>query len=413
MLGKDTYHHTFFEMLGNWSFGDYFQVESIDMAWELLTKVYGMFGYFFFSSQVMNNINNIIFFLLKHLGLNSDRLYATYFEGDLKENLQPDNEALKIWSRYLPSDHIIKGNKKDNFWEMGSTGPCGPCSELHYDRIGNRNAAHLVNKDDPMVIEIWNLVFMQFNKEEDGILKPLPRRHVDTGMGFERLTSILQNKLSNYDTDIFADIFQEIQNITGADCYGGKVGEDDVTRRDMTYRVIADHIRTLTFAINDGCIPGPNDRNYVLRRILKRAVRYGREFLNAKPGFFSQLVYVVVKKMGAFFPSLIENQQKIMEVIRLEESRFDKCLEKGIAKFKSLTLHLTAGQIVSANDVYILYSGFGFPDDLTRLMAEESGLKIDDEGFKVLLESKRIDSRLASQSSKTNSNTTKIDDLTK
>ena len=330
------------------------------------------------------------------LGLDPARLYATYFEGDVKENLEPDHEALKLWSRYLPADHILKGNKKDNFWEMGATGPCGPCSELHYDRIGGgRNAAALVNQDDPMVIEIWNLVFMQYNRETGGHLKKLPRRHVDTGMGFERLTSILQDKPSNYDTDIFMVIFDEIQRITGTEPYGGKVGKDDVTKRDMAYRVVADHIRTLTFAISDGSAPGPTDRGYVLRRILKRAIRYGREFLSAKPGFFAQLVPVVVKKMGGFFPKLIETEERVIEAIKLEEDRFDKSLEKGIAKFKSLTSNLQPGQQICAQDVYVLYNAYGFPDDLTRLMAEERGLTIDHVGFAALMDKKRQESRIA------------------
>ena len=325
--------------------------------------------------------------------MSPDRLYATYFEGDAKENLDADTEALRLWGRYLPADHILKGNKKDNFWEMGATGPCGPCSELHYDRIGGRNAADLVNCDDPMVIEIWNLVFMQYNREADGKLKKLPRRHVDTGMGFERLTSILQDKPSNYDTDIFTVIFDEIQRITGAAPYGGKVGLDDTTKIDMAYRVVADHIRTLTFAISDGSLPGPTDRGYVLRRILKRAIRYGTEFLGAKGGFFAQLVPVVVKKMGDFFPKLRETETKVIEAIKLEEDRFDKSLQKGIEKFKSLTKSLTTGQQIPAEHVYILYNAYGFPDDLTSLMAEERGLTIDLVGFNALMEAKRQESR--------------------
>ena len=329
-------------------------------------------------------------------GLDPSRLYATYFEGDVKENLDADAEALRLWGRYLPADHILKGNKKDNFWEMGATGPCGPCSELHYDRIGGgRNAAHLVNMDDPMVIEIWNLVFMQYNREADGKLKKLPRRHVDTGMGFERLTSILQDKPSNYDTDIFSVIFDEITRITGAAPYGGKVGADDTTKIDMAYRVVADHIRTLTFAISDGSLPGPTDRGYVLRRILKRAVRYGSEFLGAKGGFFAQLVPVVVKKMGDFFPKLRDTEAKVIEAIKLEEDRFDKSLQKGIEKFNSLTKSLTAGGKIPAEHVYILYNAYGFPDDLTRLMAEERGFTIDLEGFIALMDAKREESRAA------------------
>jgi alanyl-tRNA synthetase len=326
--------------------------------------------------------------------LKADRLYATYFEGDPKENLDADEEALRLWGRYLPADHILKGNKKDNFWEMGTTGPCGACSELHYDRIGGRNASHLVNQDDPMVIEIWNLVFMQFNRESDGKLKKLPRRHVDTGMGFERLTSILQNKPSNYDTDIFQVIFDEIQKITGAPAYAYKVGKDDTTKADMAYRVVADHIRTLTFAISDGAVPGPVDRGYVLRRILRRAVRYGKEFLGAKSGFFAQLVPCVVHKMGGFFPKLAETQSKIVEAISVEEAKFDKSLTAGIAKFGTLTANMTAGQEISAHDVFVLYNAYGFPDDLTRLMAEERGLTIDLIGFTELMNKKKGEGRV-------------------
>jgi alanyl-tRNA synthetase len=338
---------------------------------------------------MMNGIASVI----DTPGLEPDRLYATYFEGDEKENLEPDTEALKLWGRYLPADHILKGNKKDNFWEMGATGPCGPCSELHYDRLGGRNAADLVNKDDPMVIEIWNLVFMQYNREADGKLKKLPRRHVDTGMGFERLTSILQRKLSNYDTDIFSVIFDEIQKVTGAPAYEGKLGVEDSTKKDMAYRVVADHIRTLTFAISDGSAPGPTDRGYVLRRILKRAVRYGKEFLGAQNGFFAKLVPCVVQKMGGFFPKLLETQDRVIQAISLEEDRFTKSVENGIVKFKSLTAGMTPGQQISAKDVYVLYNAFGFPDDLTRLMAEEKGLTIDLEGFVKLMNEKREEAR--------------------
>ncbi|XP_022743094.1 alanine--tRNA ligase-like isoform X2 [Durio zibethinus] len=366
-VGKDTYHHTFFEMLGNWSFGDYFKKDAIEWAWELLTKVYS---------------------------LPTDRIYATYFGGDEKADLPPDNEARDLWLQFLPPRHVLPFGCKDNFWEMGDTGPCGPCTEIHFDRVGNRDAASLVNNDDPTCIEIWNLVFIQFNRESDGSLKPLPAKHVDTGMGFERLTSVLQNKMSNYDTDVFLPIFDVIQQVTGARPYSGKVGPDDIDKVDMAYRVVADHIRTLSFAIADGASPGNEGREYVLRRILRRAVRYGSEVLKAPEGFFSTLVRIVVEVMGDVFPELKQHEARIRDIIAAEEASFGKTLVKGIEKFKKAAQDIH-GRILSGQDAFILWDTYGFPLDLTQLMAEERGLIVDVEGFNNAMDEAREKSRSA------------------
>ncbi|KAL9296296.1 hypothetical protein ACSQ67_022192 [Phaseolus vulgaris] len=306
--------------------------------------------------------------------LPSDRLYATYFGGDDKAGLAPDLEARDIWLKFLPPGRVLPFGCKDNFWEMGDTGPCGPCTEIHFDRIGNRDAASLVNNDDPTCIEIWNLVFIQFNREADGSLKPLPAKHVDTGLGFERLASILQNKMSNYDTDVFLPIFDGIQRATGARTYSGKVGPDDVDKVDMAYRVVADHIRTLSIAIADGSRPGNDGREYVLRRILRRAVRYGREVLKAKEGFFNGLVSVVVNVMGDVFPELKQQEAHIRNVIAEEEESFGRTLIK---------------------EAFVLWDTFGFPLDLTQLMAEEKGLVVDVKGFDTAMEAARERSRSA------------------
>nr|XP_043618703.1 alanine--tRNA ligase [Erigeron canadensis] len=366
-VGKDTYHHTFFEMLGNWSFGDYFKEEAIGWAWELLTMVYK---------------------------LPADRIYATYFGGDEKLGLPADSEAKNIWLKYLPPARVLPFGCKDNFWEMGDTGPCGPCTEIHFDRIGGREAAELVNNDDPTLIEIWNNVFIQFNREADGSLKPLPAQHVDTGMGFERLTSILQNKMSNYDTDVFIPIFDSIQQATGARPYSGKVGPDDSDGIDMAYRVVADHIRTLSFAIADGSRPGNEGREYVLRRILRRAVRYGTEVLKAQQGFFNGLVKVVVDVMGHVFPELKAQEEHIREVIADEEASFGRTLLHGIEKFKR-TVQDVKGKSFSGQDAFVLWDTYGFPLDLTQLMAEERGLVVDVEGFNTAMDEAREKSRNA------------------
>ncbi|XP_047317942.1 alanine--tRNA ligase-like [Impatiens glandulifera] len=366
-VGKDTYHHTFFEMLGNWSFGDYFKKEAIEWAMELLTKVYM---------------------------LHTDRIYATYFGGDEKAGLAPDNEARDIWLTFLPPGRVLPFGCKDNFWEMGDTGPCGPCTEIHFDRLGDRDAASLVNNDDPTCIEIWNIVFIQFNREADGSLKSLPAKHVDTGMGFERLTSILQNKLSNYDTDVFVPIFDAIQQASGARPYYGKVGSDDTDKVDMAYRVVADHIRTLSFAIADGSCPGNEGRDYVLRRILRRAVRYGTEVLKAKPGFFNGLVSVVVQVMGETFPELKQHEVHITETIAEEEASFGKTLLNGIEKFKRVAQELQ-GKKLSGQVAFVLWDTYGFPLDLTQLMAEERGLEVDIEGFDIAMNEAKERSRNA------------------
>ena len=350
-VGKDTYHHTFFEMLGNWSFGDYFKEEAIGWSFELLTKVWG---------------------------IDPSRLYATYFEGNPDQDLPPDLETKAIWAKYLPDDQIIPGNMKDNFWEMGDTGPCGPCSELHYDRIGGRNAAELVNQDDPNVLEIWNNVFIQFDRVEGGKLNPLPDKHVDTGMGLERIVSVLQDKLSNYDTDIFMPIFEHLEKLTSARGYTGKLGAKDSDGVDEAYRVIADHIRTLIIAITDGQMPGNEGRGYVLRRILRRAVRYGRQKLNAPEGFFAALVPTVVASLGDAFPELRDNPQRVQAIIAEEEESFGKTLDRGIKMFEDIT---EGSKAVSGDDAFKLYDTYGFPVDLTQIMAEERGIKVDIAGF--------------------------------
>eukprot|EP01027_Heterolobosea_sp_BB2_P011944 GEZU01017335.1.p1 GENE.GEZU01017335.1~~GEZU01017335.1.p1 ORF type:complete len:974 (-),score=426.07 GEZU01017335.1:139-3060(-) len=375
-VGKDTYHHTFFEMLGNWSFGDYFKKEAIAWAWELLTEEYG---------------------------LPKDRLYASYFGGDEKTGLPADEEARQIWLQYLPEDRVLPFGAKENFWEMGETGPCGPCSEIHFDRIGGRNAASLVNKDDPNVIEIWNNVFIQFNREEDGSLRPLPDKHVDTGMGLERITSILQGVLSNYDTDIFLPIFDAIQKATGCRPYTGKLGigreDGDVDGVDTAYRVIADHIRTLVIAITDGAMPDAYGRGYVLRRIVRRAVRYGKQFMNAKIGFFHKLAPVVADVLGDAFPELrdADTMRKVMEVIEDEERTFGRTLEKGIKQYNiaaEKAINNNNG-VIDGYDVFRLYDTYGFPVDLTQLMAEERKIKVDVAGFNRHMELARIRSQNA------------------
>ncbi|XP_074103086.1 alanine--tRNA ligase, cytoplasmic [Cotesia typhae] len=367
-VGKDVYHHTFFEMMGNWSFGDYFKKEICTWAWEFLTQM---------------------------MKLPADRLYVTYFGGDEKANLAPDEECRQLWlSVGVPESHILPGSMKDNFWEMGETGPCGPCSELHYDRIGGREAAHLVNMDDPDVLEIWNLVFIQFNRESDGSLRNLPKKHIDCGLGLERLVSVIQNKRANYDTDLFMPLFQAIQSGTGARPYTGKVAEEDQDGIDMAYRVLADHARTITVALADGGMPDNTGRGYVLRRILRRAVRYATEKLNAKPGFFGSLVTVVVSLLGDVFPELKKDPQSIIDIINEEETQFLKTLSRGRNLLYRTIAKLDNAKVVPGDVAWRLYDTYGFPVDLTQLMTEEKGMEVDMIGYE---EAKKA-AQLASQS---------------
>lgn len=335
-------------------------------------------------------------------GLEKERLYVTYFEGDEKQGLKPDLETRDLWrSVGVTDDHILTGNVKDNFWEMGATGPCGPCTEIHYDRIGGRNAASLVNMDDPNVIEVWNNVFIQFNREEDGSLRPLPSRHIDTGMGFERLVSILQNKSSNYDTDVFTPLFDKIQQLTNARPYAGKLGVEDIDGIDTAYRVVADHLRTLTFAISDGCIPDKDGRGYVLRRILRRGTRFVRKYFQVPIGhFFSQLVPTLVEQMGGFFPEITRKVDEVKAILDEEEQSFARTLDRGEKLFEQYASAARAeGRTkLSGLDVWRLYDTFGFPVDLTQIMAEEQGLSFDQAEFdKAQMESKEASKSGAKQ----------------
>jgi alanyl-tRNA synthetase len=356
-VGKDSYHHTFFEMMGNWSFGDYFKKEAIEFSWDLLTRVYG---------------------------IDPKRLYVTYFEGG--EGVDADLEAKELWKQVgVPEDHILGGNMKDNFWEMGDQGPCGPCSELHYDLSDGgdkRNASSLVNMDDPEVIEIWNVVFMQYNREADRSLRPLPNKHIDTGLGFERLVSVLQGKKSNYDTDVFTPLFKRIQEVTGAREYRGKFGAEDPDGIDTAYRVVADHVRTLTFAIADGGVPNNVGRGYVVRRVLRRGARYARKYFETEIGdFFSKIVPSLVEQMGGMFPEIKKKEQDIKEILEEEEKSFAKSLDRGEIMFEKYAqkAKVHGSNDLPGDDVWRLYDTYGFPVDLTRLMAEERGLNINDK----------------------------------
>ena len=367
-VGHDTYHHTMFEMLGNWSFGDYFKKEAINWAWEYLVEV---------------------------LKLNPERLYATVFEGSPAEGLDRDNEAAGYWELYLPKDHILNGNKHDNFWEMGDTGPCGPCSEIHIDLRSDEeraavSGADMVNKDHPQVIEIWNLVFMQFNRKADGSLEPLPAKVIDTGMGFERLCMALQGKTSNYDTDVFQPIIKVIAGMAGT-----TYGTDK--QQDIAMRVIADHIRTIAFAITDGQLPSNAKAGYVIRRILRRAVRYGYTFLDRKEAFMYKLLPVLIETMGDAYPELIAQKTLIEKVIKEEEESFLRTLETGIRLLdKKMEETKAAGKtVLNGVDAFTLYDTYGFPLDLTELILRENGMEADIEEFNKAMQKQKERARNA------------------
>ena len=366
-VGVDTYHHTMFEMLGNWSFGDYFKQEAIDWAWELLTEVYG---------------------------LDKDRLYVTVFEGDAGDGLEADEEAKGIWAKWVPEDRILLASKKDNFWEMGETGPCGPCSEIHIDLRGDADraatsGASLVNADHPQVVEIWNLVFMQFNRMADGSLVPLPNKHIDTGMGFERLAMAMQGKQSNYDTDVFQPLLDRVAALSGK-----AYGRTD-SKADVAFRVISDHIRAVAFSIADGQLPSNTGAGYVIRRILRRAIRYGYSFLDLNEPFMHALVPTLAGQMGDAFPELNAQQQLIERVILEEEESFLRTLAKGIERLEARLDEFKSTKVLPGDVVFELYDTFGFPVDLTALMAGEQGVEVDEAGFEAAMEATKARSRAA------------------
>lgn len=365
-VGVDTYHHTMFEMLGNWSFGDYFKEEAIDWAWELLTELYG---------------------------IDKDRLYITVFGGDEEDGLSADEDALAIWRKHVPEERILQCDKKDNFWEMGETGPCGPCSEIHVDLRSDEDRAKvngktLVNQDHPQVIEIWNLVFMEFNRSSDASLHPLPAKHIDTGMGFERLAVVLQGKTSNYDTDIFQPLISAIEKRAKVE-YGGSD-----SKQDVAIRVISDHVRAVAFSIADGQLPSNSGAGYVIRRILRRAIRYAFSFLNLKEAFIFELLDILEPQMGDAFPELRSQKELISKVIKEEEENFLRTLDKGIGMLQS-HMKEASGKELDGATVFELYDTFGFPVDLTALIASESGFSIDEAGFQKELKIQKDRSRAA------------------
>ena len=368
-VGHDTYHHTFFEMLGNWSFGDYFKEESIKWAWELLTEVYK---------------------------IPAEDLYVTIFKGSEQDNLSIDKDAYEIWSNIISKDKIILCGKKDNFWEMGNQGPCGPCSEIHIDlrdktEKSKVSAKELVNRDNPKVIELWNLVFIQYERKSEGNLVNLPNKHIDTGMGLERLSMVLQGVSSNYDTDIFSGIIKEIEKISNS-----KYGRNE--EKDIAMRVIADHLRAVCFAIADGQLPSNNGAGYVVRRILRRAVRYAYSFLKIKKPFLGNLFEILTNKMSSDFEELVTNKQLVKSVVKEEEISFLRTLDQGLVMFNSLTSQ-SKDNIISGTKAFELYDTFGFPFDLTKIIAKEKGFKVDEEGFSLELEKQRNRSKNASENS--------------
>ena len=351
-VGKDTYHHTMFEMLGNWSFGDYFKKEAIAWAWELLTEKYG---------------------------ISKDQIYVTVFEGDKGDGTSLDEEALELWKQHIAEDRILYGNKKDNFWEMGDIGPCGPCSEIHVDirPEADRLAVDgktLVNMDHPQVIEIWNLVFMQYQRKADGSLESLPARHIDTGMGFERLAMVLQGKSSNYDTDVFQPTINKLEEISGV-----KYGTAEKT--DIAIRVVVDHLRAVSFAIADGQLPSNTGAGYVIRRILRRAISYGYRFLGLKEPFIYKLYPILKAEMGDFFPELVKQETIVTGVIREEEASFLRTIEQGLNRLNQIIEQLGDSKVVPGDVIFELYDTFGFPADLSRIVAEDHGFTIDEAGF--------------------------------
>ncbi|WP_396161995.1 alanine--tRNA ligase [Flavobacterium sp.] len=375
-VGFDTYHHTMFEMLGNWSFGDYFKKEALDWAWEFLTEV---------------------------LKLDKDRLYVSVFEGNPVENVPFDQEAFDIWKQYVSEDRIILGNKKDNFWEMGDQGPCGPCSEIHIDLRTDAERAtvsggDLVNADHPQVVEIWNNVFMEFNRKADGSLEKLPAQHVDTGMGFERLCMAMQNVTSNYDTDVFTPLISKIEEITGLKYTSNEVKNisEEQNKTNIAIRVIVDHVRAVAFAIADGQLPSNTGAGYVIRRILRRAIRYGYTFLGTKEPFINKLVEVLANQMGEFFPEIKSQQQLVTNVIREEEASFLRTLEQGLQLLENVMAE-TSGKEVSGAKAFELYDTFGFPIDLTALILREKGYDLDEAGFNVAMQEQKARSRAASE----------------